>query len=69
MEWIKNRFNKNVNSPNFNANKSRFRNVIASIVDLAAQLIKGFGKVFFKIIGFGYGSTQDWSAFSNSKAE
>ena len=53
MEWIKNRFNKNVNSPNFNANKSRFRNVIASIVDLAAQLIKGFGKVFFKIIGFG----------------
>ena len=53
MEWIKNRFNKNVNSPNFNANKSRFRNVIASAVDLAAQLIKGFGKVFFKIIGFG----------------
>lgn len=53
MEWIKNRFNQNVNSPNFNANKSRFRNVIASAVDLAAQLIKGFGKVFFKIIGFG----------------
>ena len=53
MDWIKNRFNKNVNSPNFNANKSRFRNVIASAVDLAAQLIKGFGKVFFKIIGFG----------------
>jgi phage shock protein PspC (stress-responsive transcriptional regulator) len=52
VEWIKNRFNQNVNSPNYNANKSRFRNVISGAVDLAAQLIKGFGKVFLKIVGF-----------------
>ncbi len=52
MDGIKNRFNQNVNSPNFNANKGRFRNIIASLVDLVAQLIKGFGKVFLKIVGF-----------------
>jgi phage shock protein PspC (stress-responsive transcriptional regulator) len=53
MEGIKNRFNQNVNGNNVNSKNGNFRNFISSMVDLAAQLIKGFGKVFLKILGIG----------------
>lgn len=52
MDGLKNRFNENVNSTNFNEKRRGVRNFIANMVSLIGQLIKGFGKVFFKILGF-----------------
>lgn len=52
MEGIKNRFNQNVNSENINTAGGKVKGFIQGMVDLAAQILSGFGRVFLKIIGF-----------------
>jgi phage shock protein PspC (stress-responsive transcriptional regulator) len=52
MENLKNRFNQNVNSSDPNNKMAGFRGFINRTVDLIAQLISGFGRVFLKALGF-----------------
>ncbi len=51
MDGLKNRFNQNVGS-DVNSRKGGVKGFIQSAIDLIAQLLSGFGKVFLKIIGF-----------------
>jgi phage shock protein PspC (stress-responsive transcriptional regulator) len=52
MEGIKNRFNQNVNSQNMQSTGGKVKGFVKSMVDLATQLLGGFGRVFMKILGF-----------------
>lgn len=52
MEGIKNRFNQNVNSENIHSTGGKVKGFIQGMVDLVAQLLGGFGRVFLKVLGF-----------------